>query len=268
MIRKPAVAGQFYSDSPEALALEIARSVETDAEPVPAIAVVAPHAGYAYSGAVQGAVYSRVRIPMSVIVVGVNHAGAGADSAIMTEGAWAMPMGEVPIDEPLAKAILKRSRTLRDDPRAHQNEHSLEVQIPFLHHFQKDLRIVPIALHRADAEVCRDVGSACAEAIEEAGQPTLLVASTDLSHEERDYERLKANDPMVIERILARDPDGLLRKVAENRVTMCGYGPTAAVLVAANLLGASEAILAKYSDSYAVSGSTDYVVGYAGIYIR
>ncbi|MDV2503038.1 MAG: AmmeMemoRadiSam system protein B [bacterium] len=267
MIRQPAVAGQFYADSPEALAGEIARCVEEAVEPVPAIAVVVPHAGYLYSGSVAGAVYSRVRIPERVVIVGVNHQGIGADSAIMTEGAWATPIGEVPIDEELAEAILHRSDTLRNDARAHQDEHSLEVQVPFLQHFQPDLRIVPIALHRADSEVCRDVGEACAEAIKQIGHPTLLVASTDLSHEQRNYERLQANDALVIERILERDPDGLMQAVADHRVTMCGFGPTAAVLAAANRLGATEASLVQYTDSYAVSRSTDYVVGYAGIYI-
>lgn len=268
MIRQPAVAGQFYPDSPQALARKISECVETDVEPVPAIALVAPHAGYTYSGSVAGAVYSRVRIPESVVIVGVNHSGVGADASIMTEGKWATPMGDVPIDTSLAKAILKRSNTLRDDARAHQDEHSLEVQVPFLQHFQPNLRIVPIALARSDAEACRDVGNACAESVKEMNQPALLVASTDLSHEQQNYERLKANDPLVIDQILARDPDGLLREVAEHRITMCGYAPTAIVLTAANLLGASEAVLVKYSDSYAVSRSTDYVVGYVGILVR
>jgi AmmeMemoRadiSam system protein B len=267
MIRQPAVAGQFYPHTRNALEGEVARFVEEVAKTTPAIAVVVPHAGYAYSGSVAGAVYSRVSIPERVVIVGVNHQGVGAGSAIVTEGAWATPLGEAPIDGELAGEILDRSDTLRKDSRAHQNEHSLEVQVPFLQHFQPNLRIVPIALHQADLEVCHDVGSACAGAIQQAGHPVLLVASTDLSHEQRNYERLQTNDALVIERILARDPDGLLQTVAEHRVTMCGFGPTAAVLAAANRLGATEAVLVRYSDSYAVSRSTDYVVGYVGIYI-
>ena len=268
MIRQPAVAGQFYPASAQALAREIARWVDRDAEPASAIAVVAPHAGYTYSGSVAGAVYSRVRIPESVVIVGVNHRGLGPDAALSAEGAWSMPTGEVPIDEPLALSILERSSTLREDVRAHQHEHSLEVQVPFLQHFQPDLKIVPIAIYGSDIDTCRDVGEACAEAIGEAGRPVLLVASTDLSHEQQDYERVKANDPAVIDRMLALDPEGLLREVAERRVTMCGSVPTAAVLLAANLLGAGEAELVKYSDSYAVNLSEDYVVGYVGILIR
>lgn len=268
VIRQPAVAGQFYPRTREALAKEIARCVEGAVEPAPAIAGVAPHASFAYSGPVAGALYSRVSIPERVVIVGLNHEGIGAGSAIMTEGAWATPMGDAPIEEELAKEILDRSDTLADDALAHQDEHSLEVQVPFLQHFQPNLRIVPIALHRADSVVCHDVGEACAGAIKHIGHPTLLVATTDLSHEHQNYERLQANDALVIERILARDPDGLLQTVADHRVTMCGFGPVAAVLAAANSLGASEAHLVQYSDSYAVSRSTDYVVGYVSIYIR
>jgi AmmeMemoRadiSam system protein B len=268
MIRQPAVAGQFYPASPEALAEEIGRCIQTQEEQVSALAVVSPHAGYLYSGPVAGAVFSQVKVPEQVIIVGVNHQGLGAGSAIMTEGAWAMPFGEVPIDGDLAEAILGRSRFLKDDARAHQHEHSLEVQVPFLQHFQPNLRIVPIALYLADTNVCHDVGEACAEVVRQAEGSVLIVASTDLSHESHNYERLKANDRVVIDKILALDPDGLLEDVAEHRVTMCGYGPTAAVIVAANRLGARESKLVRYADSYAVSGSTDYVVGYVGICIQ
>lgn len=268
MIRQPVVAGQFYPASPEALAEEIGRYLKSVEEQVSAVAVVSPHAGYLYSGSVAGALYSKVKVPERAVIVGVNHHGLGAGAAIMTEGAWAMPFGEVPIDRELAKSILNRSRFLKDDARAHKHEHSLEVQVPFLQHFQPNLRIVPIALHLADTDLCHDVGEACAEAIIEAEGPVLLVASTDLSHESHNYERLQANDRIVVDKILALDPDGLLTGVAEHRVTMCGYGPTAAVIVAAKRLGASESKLVEYSDSFAVTGSKDYVVGYVGIYIQ
>lgn len=267
MARLPVVAGKFYPASPERLSEEVAKWLETAESPVKALAVVSPHAGYAYSGRVAGAVYGRVLVPKQVVIVGVNHQGFGADAAIMTEGSWATPLGEVPIAEKLARSILERSKTLRDDPQAHKYEHSLEVQVPFLQYLRPELEIVPIALYRADRELCLDVGEACAKALSELDTPALLVASTDLSHEQQDYERLKSNDPVAIDRILNLDPEGLLREVAVHRITMCGYGPTAAVLVAAKLLGASEAVLVSYSDSYAVTGSDDYVVGYAGIYI-
>lgn len=268
MIRQPAAAGRFYPGSPKALEEEVLRCVATGEEPVRAAAVVCPHAAYPYSGSVAGAVYGRVEVPERVILIGVNHQGVGANAAVMTDGAWSTPLGEVPIDGELARAVLGRSRVLKDDARAHQYEHSLEVQIPFLQHFQPNLSIVPIVLFHSDEAICRDIGEACAGAVREAEGPVLLVASTDLSHEAENYELLKANDRRVIDRILALDPEGLLKEVAEKRVTMCGYGPTATVIVAAKSSGASEAVLVQYSDSYAVSRSTDYVVGYVGIYIH
>jgi AmmeMemoRadiSam system protein B len=201
MIRQPFVAGQFYPADPDELAGEIARHTVAEQEPISALAVVVPHAGYIFSGSVAGAVYSRVKIPERAIILGVNHQGYGANAAVIAEGAWAMPQGNVPIDSDLARAVMERSSTLEEDPRAHLYEHSLEVQVPFLQHFQPDLRVVPIALYRSDSEACRDVGQACAEAVRQADGPVLLVASTDLSHEERDYEKLKTNDRPWIPRV-------------------------------------------------------------------
>ena len=267
MIRKPAVAGQFYPGSEQSLKEELERCLDPNLPKKDAFAVVSPHAGYMYSGKVAGAVYSCVNLPKIFIILSPNHTGAGAEGAIMTETGWETPLGVATINKKLALSILEKSSHLTEDPLAHFHEHSLEVQIPFIQYLVPDLTFVPICLGFNQLSILKELGSAIAQAIKEYDERVLLISSTDMTHFEN-QSSAERKDRMAIDKIIALDSDGLHETVIANHITMCGVAPTVAVIQAAKQLGAREAELIKYSTSGMVSRDFSSVVGYAGLVIR
>ena len=266
MIRTPAVAGQFYPGGAEALAAEVESYLVPGAEVKRALAVVCPHAGYVYSGHVAGAVFSSVEMPRRFVILCPNHTGMGAAAAIQTGGSWAIPGAEIPVDVELAGEIAGRSAALQEDPLAHQQEHSLEVLLPFVVSLVDDPSFVPICLATRSFDALEEIGRAIAGAVRGSGGEALIVASTDMSHYLPD-ETAREVDRKAIDRILELDPRGLLETVERERISMCGAAPVAAALVAALELGAKEAELIKYATSGDIFGDRSQVVGYAGIRI-
>jgi AmmeMemoRadiSam system protein B/AmmeMemoRadiSam system protein A len=267
MIRETAVAGQFYPDSPAELSKMIAGMVDEKAPREDAIGLVMPHAGYIYSGIVAGATISRAKIKDTCIILGPNHTGMGKPFSIMTEGVWKTPLGNVQIDSALAKRVLAGSRFLSEDYLAHVSEHSIEVQLPFLQYFKKDVQIVPIILSYATGAVYREIGRAIAKAIEDSGKDVLIIASSDMTHYEPHESALK-KDNLAIEPILELDEDELLSRIQKYNITMCGFGPVVSLIAAARELGAREVELVKHQTSGDTSGDYSRVVGYAGIIIK
>jgi AmmeMemoRadiSam system protein B len=262
MLRSPAVAGQFYPGN-EASLVKTLNDLIPDIQPEEkkeALAVISPHAGYIYSGGVAGETIGRVKVPENVIILGPNHTGYGATVALMDQGAWDMPMGEVPVNEELAAEIVENSSQVQVDEVAHRFEHSLEVQVPFLQHMQKNLTIAPLVVSHVSYQTCVSVGNGLAEAIKKYGKPVLIVASTDMTHYES-RESASSKDSMALERIR------LYNTVVGNRISMCGIMPTTVTLIAALALGAKKAELIRYTDSGEASGDTSKVVGYAGLVI-
>lgn len=271
MRRRPAVAGHFYRGTAEALKQQVRGFLEPIEDKIAALGILSPHAGLVYSGAVAGAVYSRLDLPETFVLIGPNHTGLGAPVSIMTEGSWETPLGQIDIDTALARSILSKSPRIHEDTLAHLREHSLEVQLPFIQALKSQFTIVPIQMLDTRLETCLELGRAVASAIAERrtehSSKALIVASSDMSH----YEQAavaKEKDFLAIDRILSLDPEGLYRAVRENGITMCGYGPAVAMLSACRLLGAARADLIKYASSGDVSGDYDQVVGYAGVIIR
>ncbi len=266
MRRKAAVAGQFYHETPAKLSHQVEQYVTDTLPREHAIGILSPHAGLIYSGAVAGDVYSRVAMPDTFILIGPNHTGLGANMALMSEGEWEIPTGLFSVDEALAKRILSHVSLVSDDTQAHMFEHSLEVQLPFIAHFSKKSRIVPLTIMSASLEECRILGEGIAKAVRTAGYPVLIVASSDMSHYVSDATARK-KDKMALDRVLAIDPEGLFETVKREHISMCGYLPAASMLYAAKALGAREAKLVRYATSGEVSGDYDYVVGYAGVIV-
>lgn len=266
-MRKAAVAGSFYAGTRERLRGEAADLLIRDAPRLRALAVVAPHAGYRYSGRVAGAVYSRIEFPETFVILGPNHTGLGAGAAIMTDGKWETPLGTVEIDTDLARAIQGASDILEEDHLGHLREHSIEVQLPLLQAFERPFRFVPVCLSSHELATCRNVGRAVAAAVRGAGRSVVLVASTDFSHY-IPHEQAQAKDRKAIGAILTIDPEGLYEVVRRERITMCGFHPTTAVLFAVKELGALEAELVQYMTSGDVTKDYGSVVGYGGIVIR
>ena len=267
-VRHPAVAGRFYPRHADDLRAEAVGYLTPTQESVPvrAIGCIAPHAGYMYSGHVAGAVFAHIDVPPRCVVMCPNHTGMGRALAMMSEGSWETPLGEVPIDGALAHALKQRFPALQEDSAAHRAEHAAEVELPFLQLRQSDLRFVPIALGTSLFDTLEQLGKALAEVIAQQTDPILIVASSDMNHYESDVVT-RAKDHRALERILSLDPRGLFEVVTQQNVTMCGFGPAVAMLTAARQLGAKSAELVKYATSGDISGDRDLVVGYAGVVV-
>jgi AmmeMemoRadiSam system protein B len=243
MVREPAVAGKFYPANPATLRADVNSYLSPARERVAAIGCIAPHAGYMYSGQVAGAVFSA-----------------------MAEGRWWTPLGEVAIDSELAARLLQSYSALTDDSAAHQFEHAIEVELPFLQTVRSGVQIVPIAVGTGRLLLLDRLGQALAAAVQLSAEPVLIVASSDMNHYEDDAST-RVKDRKAIDKILALDPQGLYDTVMAESISMCGFGPAVAMLTAAKLLGANKAELVQYATSGDVSGDKDMVVGYAGIVV-
>jgi MEMO1 family protein len=266
-VRRPAVAGRFYPGDADDLRAEARSYLESSLDkPIRAIGCIAPHAGYMYSGHVAGAVFARVEIPERCIVLCPNHTGMGVPLAIVSEGAWETPLGDVGIDSRLAAALKHQFPALEEDSAAHRTEHAAEVELPFLQLQQAHLKFVPIALGTRRLEILEELGEALAEVISAQNDSVLIVASSDMNHYESDGVT-RAKDHRALERILSLDPQGLYEVVTQQNVTMCGFGPAVAMLTAARKLGAKSTELVKYATSGDVSGDRNMVVGYAGVVV-
>jgi MEMO1 family protein len=264
-VRAPAVAGSFYSGQPDALRKELDGLIPASRKER-AAAIVVPHAGYAYSGRVAGAVYGRVEVPRDVVILCFNHHGAGSDFAVWPDGAWKTPLGDAPVNGELAKAIKGAFLPADFDEEGHQDEHSGEVQVPFLQQVRPDVRIVPVALSVGHDE--KAIGQLRAFGKALAGLPGefLVVASTDLNHYE-DQKTTMQKDEAVIRAVEALDDDALLREVRTREISMCGVAPTVAMIAYAKAKGASKAKTVAHATSGDVSGDYDRVVGYVGMVI-
>jgi MEMO1 family protein len=268
MIRPPAVAGRFYPSEPKELARQIAGfAPAASAGKIAARGCVVPHAGYVYSGHVAGAVFSLLEIPARCILLGPRHYPRGEAMAILSQGSWRTPLGDAAIDAELAAELMEACPRLREDTVAHEREHSLEVQIPFLQRLAPDFRFVPVVLGADRYALLEELGHAVAKVVAAQGERVLVIASTDMNHYESDaFTRTK--DEMAIAQILRLEPRGLYDTVRAEGITMCGYAATTAMLVAMRDLGAETAELVRYATSGDITGERDEVVGYAGLIVR
>lgn len=267
-LRSPAVAGRFYPDSDRELSEQVASFLgqEAGSRPRRACAVMAPHAGYVYSGGVAGKVFAAIEVPRRVVLLGPNHTGRGPRISVMDSGAWRIPGADVPVDEELAAAILAAFPAAQPDREAHRFEHALEVELPFLVARQPDLRIVPVVLGVLSASDAVGFGKALHRAVRAVSQAgdVLVVASSDMSHYLPD-DTARQVDRTALAPLLAFDPEGLYRTVVEHDISMCGFIPATAMLAYAREAGASPPELVAYATSAEAFGDRSRVVGYAGV---
>jgi AmmeMemoRadiSam system protein B len=271
-IRQPAVAGRFYPANAQRLRAEVetfttARATAEQPAPEPlirAIGCISPHAGYMYSGAIAGALYRRLDLPLRFVILCPNHTGQGEPLAIVSQGAWKTPLGEAVIDADLAASLKDATPLLTEDAEAHRYEHALEVQLPFLQVLQSNFQFVPIAVGTSKFDWLSELGNAIATVIASRGERTMVIASSDMNHYESD-NITRVKDRRAIDQVLALNPRGLYDTVRDGHISMCGYGPATIMLTAARQLGATKAELIRYATSAEVSGDRDMVVGYAGI---
>lgn len=271
-MRATAVAGTWYPDRPASLraAVEtLLAGTHLDGDiPARLRAVVVPHAGLKYSGPVGAFAFAAVRRSpyRAIVLVGPSHYSSFRGVSIWPDGAWDSPLGQLAVDSRLAAAIAAESSLIVARPEAHAQEHSLEMQLPFLAALMPDIPIVPMVMGRQTRATSDDLGRALARAVgryvglDLAGD-VLLVASSDLSHY-LDAAEAQMLDRVVLEHVEALDPEGLMTALEHEPRHACGGGPIVAVLAAAKALGAGHARVLRYADSGDVSGDKSSVVGY------
>lgn len=276
-VRRPAYAGTFYEGTTQSLKAQIEQCFTNELGPrtIPkvregqlknTVGLICPHAGYMYSGPVAAHGYYHLASdgkPDLVVIFGPNHTGSGSGLAVMRDGAWQTPLGEVEIDSETADNIMRESRLIDVDDVAHQREHSIEVQLPFLQYlYGSSFRFVPICFLMQDLESCREIGVAVAKAAR--GKNALVIASTDMTHYEP-QKTAERKDQKVIDAALKLDEKMLYSTVEGLQVSMCGYGPAVAAITAVKELGARKGRLLCYKTSGDVTGDQSTVVGYASM---
>jgi AmmeMemoRadiSam system protein B len=275
-VRRPTVAGLFYEASKERLLEQLEEAFAKGPGEKPSassytgrvLGIVAPHAGYVYSGYVAAYGYAELArggTPETVVLMGPNHHGIGMPVAASEADAWETPLGTVEVDKDLARRLAEWSEVIVFDDTAHRYEHSLEVQVPFLQYvFGSGFKIVPITMYLQNLEVSRRIGRAISRAIAELGVKTYVVASSDFTHYE-EARKAAEKDHAAIDAVLRLDDRGLYDVIVEKDVTACGYGAIMALIAAARQLEPCTARLLKYANSGDVTGDYSSVVGYASI---
>ncbi len=274
-VRRPAVAGSFYPREANELTRLLEECFVTHPlgprgaeSPTPSLlGGMVPHAGYVYSGACAAHFYSSLDKDIdSVVLMGVNHRGEGAKVALSPADYWETPLGRVRVDRGLGEILKDQIPFLVEDERAHRQEHSIEVQIPFLQRVLGKFSFLPVSISHLSEQECIYLGQVIAHMCESEatkGKRTVLIASSDLSHylPPKETERL---DRLAVEQVLSLEPLGLLNTVQRADISMCGVFPTTALLVAARTLGAKGAQLLKHCHSGHVA-PMNRVVGYASV---
>jgi hypothetical protein len=276
-VRRPCQAGAFYEGTSDALKRQIEKCF-TDklgpgelpevvkTAPREVIGLICPHAGYMFSGPVAAHAYYRLALdgkPDVVVIFGPNHTGYGSGLAVMNEGVWRTPLGDVEIDGEMANQIVYESRTVDIDDSAHSYEHSIEVQLPFLQYlYGSGFKIVPICFLMQDLSSAREVGQAVAKVL--LDKKAVIIASSDMTHYEP-QESAERKDKKALEAIEAMDEARFQSIIETHNITACGHGPIAALITAAKILGGREAKLLCYKTSGDVTGDYSSVVGYAAV---
>ncbi len=284
--RYPVVAGYFYPNEPDELRKTIEESFLHPIGPgkLPEISssrvkkslgFVSPHAGYIYSGPVAAHVYYKLAeegVPETIIILGTNHTGLGSLISVYPGGKWYTPLGALKVDDELARNIVNNSKFADLDVVAHMEEHSIEVQLPFIQYiFDDKVKIVPIVVGLHTPEIAEDLARSIIDATISMNRDVVLIASSDFNHYDP-YEITINKDKKAIDRILNLDTDGFYKVIVEENITVCGPGAIMTLMEYTKQIGKEKAAveLLKHATSGDTNGPKDSVVGYAAIrfYIR
>lgn len=279
MPRMP-VAAQFYHGNIERQIQDFLAGFQPPAQPAAPLAGVVPHAGWAYSGAVAAKVFACFRAvePQTFVIFGAVHSWGVTSGGVYDKGAWRTSAGDIEIDEELATHLMASCKMLRSDPEAHENEHSIEVQVPMIKHLFPSAKIVPISAPPvSDAP---GMGAAVGASLAKVDRRVAVIGSTDLTHYGRNYgfapwgegatayNRMRENDRRIINLAVSLDAEAVIEESQKN-FNACGGGALAAAVAAAKAMGAQTGTLVEYTTSHDVSGEPleefNFAVGYAGI---
>ncbi len=277
MIRQPVVAGRFYQSKVTFLldSIEDAFKSSNGYGEIPELSrsnnkqskltgLLVPHAGYMYSGAVASNAFAELALdgfPETFVILGPNHTGLGDPVSVFSEGEWITPLGHVPIDEEFSMELIKNSEFASSNFEAHMQEHSIEVQLPFLQYFSNDFKIVPICMGIQDSNSSKDIVNAIIKAQEVTGRNIRIIASSDLSHF-NSQELANTYDNLVLKDIEDMDSEKLLDDVKSNNISMCGYAPAMVAIDYSKIKGQGVSKVLKYATSGDVTHDLKSVVGY------
>jgi len=280
--RKSIVAGSFYDADKESLSQQIKHCFlhEIGPQRLPEHdkniqhernikGVISPHAGFIFSGPIAAYHFLRLsyeKTPQTIIIIGPNHRGLGKEIAIMSAGYWETPLGNIEIDEQMAKEIINYDdkHLIKEDEQAHAFEHSIEVQLPFLQFIypKNQFKIIPICVSNQQLEKMKYLADKIFQATKE--KSCLLIASSDFTHYET-QESAKRKDAEAIDKIINMDINLFYDTISRKSASICGPGPIAIVTEVCKKLGINRGRLLKYATSGDVSGMNEQVVGYASI---
>ena len=279
IIRNPVALGAFYPRSSSELRTTIDKFMKTagEVEKRNVLGMVSPHAGYVYCGKTQAHAYKSLLENTTFVIIGPNHMGLGANASIMCEGIWKTPLGICRIDSELARKILEKSKFLEEDLHAHAQEHSIEVQLPWLQYMFTPVNFVPICLGHTSLEAYKDIGLAIRDSV--IGN-TVVIASSDFTHfgESYGYTPVSGGPGNVLGFMEKVDleaakavadiaPERFLEIIEKYRATICGRAAIATMLYAVKDRATKGTIL-DYSTSYELSRNIHALVGYCGIVIE
>ena len=267
VLRKSVIAGSWYPGDPSVLRKDIKnyfKAVPDLAVEGEIVALIAPHAGYIYSGQVAAYAYKLIcgKKYDAVVVIGPSHRVAFSGVSIYSRGGYETPLGVVSVNKSMAEAIRDLNEIIKEMPAAHLQEHSLEIQLPFLQVALGDFSFVPLVMGDQNENTCRKLATTIHRAA--GGRKILIVASSDLSHF-HDYNTAKKLDEVILRHLKESDAAGLMETLSDGTAEACGGGPMVVAMLAAQMLGANRARLLKYANSGDVTGDKSSVVGYASV---
>ncbi len=280
-VRSPAVAGLFYPSEKEELESLIRSLFLSRRGPGDfyieryrgrrLLGLIQPHAGYVYSGEIAAHGYAALLssgLKRRIVIVGPDHYGLGGVASVYPGDAWLTPLGEVPIDREAVDILLGHGGYLSPGEEGHLKEHSIEVQLPILQYIYrmegKGFIFTPISMGLQTINVAEDVAQALYSVWRSLGEEVVFIASTDFTHY-TSAEEARRRDSYSLDAIKSLDPEGLMDAVYNRGSTMCGYGPTAALLILARMVGDVDVEILRYGHSGEVTGDDSNVVAYASI---
>jgi len=270
IIRNAVVAGHFYPGTVDKLREQIQQFVPaSEVYPETVLGVITPHSGYDWCGKVLVETYRKVETPDDYIILGPKHAQKTGQASIFPRGIWNTPLGQLEVNQKLVQDIKASMKNVSEDPQPHEQEHSIEVQLPVIQYFaKKNFKFVPILLPtRVNISLCEELSKAIIRSIHSFDRKVVIVATTDLS-QDLSQEMANRKDQKVINDIAHLEMEELTRGIRRFGLSYCGMNGVMTMLFAAKELGASNAELVKYMTSGDTTGDYSQVNGYAGMLIK
>jgi AmmeMemoRadiSam system protein B len=265
-VREPAVSGMFYPDDPTKLRKDIETYLKCAVVPdleENVIGIISPHAGYMYSGKVAAYGFRMIVKKQydTVILIGPSHRAYFEGVALWDRGSFETPLGRTDIDEDIAGEIVNINGIIKPNMDTHREEHSLEVQLPFLQSVLDSFKIIPLVMGIQTSSACRELAQSLSEVIQASKKKFLVVGSTDLSHY-YPYAVAKKLDDVIVGRLGTFNIPGMIEDIETGKTEACGAGPIIATMMLSEKLGADHGTVLKYANSGDVSGDKAGVVGY------